>query len=168
MVDLFNKTSIKYVTTNPEWKFLQKGLSKNANVTAHVQNDRDDHALHGDHASGSVHHLQKYEYINLCLKYLFLFLAFSLKITQNQKRSQIIESFIKIPKVQSFISQYFLGVNKTKLKTLKLSMPKYIEERRDHGTVTSKMMLKVITPPPPLSQTQKRKESGCIQNFKIT
>lgn len=59
MVDLFNKTSIKYVTTNPGWKFQQKGLSKNANVTAHVQNDRDDHALHGDHVSGSVHHLQK-------------------------------------------------------------------------------------------------------------
>ena len=89
MVDLFNKTSIKYVTTNPEWKFLQKGLSKNANVTAHVQNDRDDHALHGDHASGSVHHLQKYEYINLCLKYLFLFLAFSLKPPKTRKDQKL-------------------------------------------------------------------------------
>ena len=94
-------------------------------------------------------------------------MAFSLKTTQNQKRSQIIESFIKIPKVQSFISQYFLGVNKTKLKTLKLSTPIYIEERRDHGTVTSKMMLKVITPPPPSPKPKKEKNLGVYKILKL-
>lgn len=35
MVDMVNKISINYITTDPEWTFRQRGPSKNVNARDH-------------------------------------------------------------------------------------------------------------------------------------